>query len=271
LGVVERFEHQGVEGLRTGRFNLGINTTCILYRIGSTIVDTGPPNQWSTVRRFLDERRVDRVLITHHHEDHSGNGARIGSELGRPVMAPASGVDFLADGFKLRMYQRIIWGSPDRFRPLTVPDEIALGDGLRLRAVHTPGHSPDMTCYLEPERGWLFTGDLYIAGRVRFKRADEQIDPEIASLRLVSKLDFQTLFCAHRGPVADGPAVMRRKFEFLEEFRGNVRRLHGEGRSVAEISKLLLGGETFISWFTGLHFSKRNLIRACLSPSTGDS
>ena len=56
MGVVERFEHQGVEGLRTGRFNLGINTTCILYRIGSTIVDTGPPNKWSTVRRLLCER-----------------------------------------------------------------------------------------------------------------------------------------------------------------------------------------------------------------------
>ena len=267
MGIVERFEHQGVEALRTGRFNIGVNTTCIVYRIGSTIVDTGPPNQWPTVRRFLDERNIERVLITHHHEDHSGNGARIGRELNRPVLAPPSGVDLLADGFALRMYQRIVWGSPDRFRPQAAPTEIELEGGGRLRAIHTPGHSADMTCYLEPDRGWLFTGDLYIAARVRFLRADEQLDPEIASLRLVSKLDFETVFCAHRGRVDDGRAAVLRKLDFLEELRGKVRRLHDEGRSVAEISRMLLGRETLISWFTGHHFSKRNLIQACLAPS----
>ncbi len=40
-------------------------------------------------------------------------------------------------------------------------------------AVHAPGHSPDMTCYLEAERGWLFTGDLYITSKPCFFRADE--------------------------------------------------------------------------------------------------
>ncbi len=107
------------------------------------------------VRRFLRERNVEQVLVTHHHEDHSGNGARLQRELEATVFFLPSGVTLARDGFPLRAYQRVIWGTPKRFVPRAMPDEMSVGRGFRLRAVHAPGHSPDMTCYLEAERGWL--------------------------------------------------------------------------------------------------------------------
>ena len=61
-----------------------------------------------------------------------------------------------------------------------------------------------MTCFLEPERGWLFSGDLYISGRTRYLRADESVADTIDSLRRFLEVDFGTLFCSHRGPIADG-------------------------------------------------------------------
>ena len=44
-------EHS-VLGTRVGRFNLGINTTFIVYRMGDTLIDTGPSNQWREVSRY---------------------------------------------------------------------------------------------------------------------------------------------------------------------------------------------------------------------------
>ena len=44
--MIERIEHHEVEGIRVGRFGSQINTTCIVYRLGSTVIDVGPPNQW---------------------------------------------------------------------------------------------------------------------------------------------------------------------------------------------------------------------------------
>jgi len=85
--------------LRTGRYNLGIGSSCIVYRLGDTVIDTGPPNQWPVVRRFLRERNVEQVLVTHHHEDHSGNGARLQRELKATVFFPPSGVALARDGF----------------------------------------------------------------------------------------------------------------------------------------------------------------------------
>lgn len=263
-GLPRRFEHEGVEGLRAGRFDLGINSSCIVYRVGSTLVDTGPPNQWRTVRRFVEERSLTRVLVTHHHEDHGGNAGRLQRTSSAPVYAPERALEPMRRGFRLRPYQRIIWGRPARAEPRASPGEIPLDGGLRLLAVPTPGHSPDMTCYLEPERGWLFGGDLYIASRPRFMRADEDVDEQIESLRRVLRLEFDTLFCAHRGVVADGRQAIGAKLDYLVSLRDEVRGLRREGRSIAEIRGTLLGRETFLSLVTFYHFSKTNLVRGCL-------
>jgi glyoxylase-like metal-dependent hydrolase (beta-lactamase superfamily II) len=250
--------------MRLGRYDFGISSSCILYRLGSTIIDTGPPNQWRLVRKFLSERQVNRVVITHHHEDHSGNGARMERDMNAAVFLPSEGVELMERGFPLRAYQRIIWGVPPRFQAQTVPVELTLERGYSLRAIPAPGHSSDMTCYLEPNRGWLFTGDLYIASRPRFLRADENVGDQIDSLRRVLELDFETVFCAHRGVVSNGREAIKAKLDYLVSLREEVRKLHGEGRSVREIKRMLLGKEGMLTFITMFHFSKRHLIDACL-------
>ncbi len=260
-----RFTHAGVEGLRVGRFDMGLSSSCIVYRLGDTVVDTGPPNQWARVRRFLAERRVARVLITHHHEDHSGNGARLARETTATVFVPAEGVELVRQGFALQPYQHIVWGAPDRFAPVVMPEELEVGEGVRLRAIPTPGHSPDMTCLLEPNRGWLFTGDLYISSTPRFFRADESLGEQVESLERVLALEFGAVFCAHRGVVPDGPTAIRAKRDYLVALREEARALRAEGRSIAAITRTLLGRETMMSMLTLFHFSKRNLVRACLA------
>lgn len=266
MSVVDRFEHEGVEGLRVGRFNMGVSTTAVVYRFGTTIVDTGPPNQWRAVGEFLQEKPIHHVLVTHHHEDHGGNGAHICKEMGVPVMVPLSGIEYIVQGFPLRPYQRIFWGRPHRFEPEAVPDEIELGEGFRLRALNTPGHSPDMTCYLEPDRGWLFSGDVFIGVKPRYLRADEDLNKTIESLRHILRYDFDTVFCAHHGVAAKGRQVIQKKLDYLESLRARVRALHKEGRSIDEITRTLVGKEGPISWVTLYHFSKRNLIEGCLHP-----
>jgi len=262
--MTERFQHAEVEGLRVGRFPLRFNTTCILYRLGSTVIDTGPPNQWRRVRAFLAERAVRQVVVTHYHEDHGGNLAPIRRAFAAPVYAPRLGLAELASGFPQRVYQRLFWGRPEPVEARELPPRVPLDGGGGLEAIAAAGHSADMTCLLERERGWLFTGDLYIAARTRLLRQDEDLGAEIASLRRVLELDFDTVFCAHRGVLGAGKAALRRKLDFLESLCQQVADLRRQGRSREEITRLLLGREGLMTLLTGYHFSKRNLIAACL-------
>lgn len=265
MGLVETIEHDGVEALRVGRYGRKLNTTCLLYRVGTTVIDTGPPNQWPAVRRFLQEKPVAQVVVTHHHEDHAGNLGLIARELGCPTYAPAASIALLADGFHLQYFRRIIWGSPRaRVRPAPIPDEFSLAPGSHLVAIPTPGHSPDLTCLLEPQRGWLFAGDLYIAHRILYLRRDEDLGTMMDSLRLIQRYDFDTVFCSHRGPVPSGKKALKKKLDNLEALCEQAGSLYRAGNSPKAITRQLLGKESLMSIFSAGDFAKRNLIEACL-------
>src|SRR5207247_9593207 len=106
-----------------------------------------------------------------------------------------------------------------------------LGDDVakprcRFRVVRAPGHAADHVALFEPERGWLFSGDLYLAPRLRYLRADEDVYAMMDSLRRVLALEPQVLFCQHRGRVAQGAARRRDKLDLLAEVAGRLHDLH---------------------------------------------
>lgn len=264
MSVVERLEFADIEGIRVGRFTRQLNTTCIVYRLGDAVIDTGPPNQWRFVRRFLAERNVGRVLVTHHHEDHSGNLAAIDRAWSPELLSPAEGLEPLESGYPVQLYRRLIWGKPPRVRSAAVPERLELDGNLSLVRLPTPGHSPDSTCYLVPERGWLFTGDLYIAARLRYLRQDENVGQHMFSLRRALEEDFEVLLCSHRGVVERGREALQRKLDYLVSLCEQARALAQEGKRPSEITRRLLGAEDHMALLTRGHFRKRNLIESCL-------
>ncbi len=263
---LERLRWGDVEGVRVGRFRGRPYTTCIVWRCGGALIDSGPPNQWRQVRAFARERPVELVVATHHHEDHAGNLAPL-QALGLRVVAPRQSLELLARGFPLQLYRRLVWGRPGRVEAEDLPPRLELPDGRLLEAVFAPGHSPDMTCLLDRERRLLFAADLYLGRRLRYLRADEDLDGILASLRRCLDADFDTLLCSHRGIVPDAKAALAEKLENLLALRAEVHRHAASGEPVRRVTRRLLGPEDALSWLSALHFSKRNLVRACLTPS----
>lgn len=264
LNVARRLRHGPVEGLQVGRFDWGINTVSICYRIGQTLIDTGPPNRWGAVRQFVWERPIQRVIVTHHHEDHAGNAAPLRHTLHLPVLAPAKSLKPLAEGFPVEFYRRLVWGRPEPVEAAPVPDETELANGWHLRAIPAPGHAPDMMCYLVPEPGWLFTADLFIARRPRYLRYDEDVPQLIRTLRDVLTLEFETIFCGHRGIVEHGKQALRGKLQYLETLCGQARDMHKAGHTISAITRQLLGRSGLLRWISGGDFSKQNLIASCV-------
>ena len=235
-----------------------------VYLVDGLLVDSGPPNLGRDVRRLVGELAVRQCVTTHHHEDHSGNHGLLAAELRITPLAHASAVPRLAEPeTHFQLYRRVAWGR--RPAALTAP----LGDVLetarfRFRVVHTPGHAADHVALFEPERGWLFSGDLYLAARLRYLRADEDVHAMIDSLRRVVALEPRLLFCQHRGRVEHGAARLRQKLDFLIELGGRIQDLHDRGWSEAAITRGLPGSDLFWRLWTGGDFSKRNFVRAFL-------
>eukprot|EP01137_Pigoraptor_chileana_P031831 Opistho-2@20285 len=272
--ATEKAVQLGVEMLRVGLFPGRINTTVHMFRVGNVLIDSGPPNQWHKTKKFIKERGVRRVFLTHHHEDHSGGAARGATDLPDVEFhAPQLTKGFVEDGYEIQMYRRIVWGRPPLYTQKHSFDgwagkaiEVA-DDGTKLLPIPVPGHCPDMVAFLEPNRGILFSGDLFITKNPMFARMEENPLEEIESMRRVLKHDFDTMFCSHRGRLDGARKLLSDRLEFLEGIRDRSRELHARGMPVGEISQRLLGKEEWITFISRGHFSKTNMIRHMVASS----
>lgn len=91
---------------------------------------------------------IERILVTHGHDDHTGAVARLAELTGAVVHAgdPGAGSGALPGALPLR------------------DDELIKVGSLIIRALATPGHAPDHYCFLVDDI--LVTGDLLFCGKV---------------------------------------------------------------------------------------------------------
>ena len=255
-----------VEALEAGWSPVGRPImTAFCYRAGPVMVDTGLRHMESAVTAWVEDLPPETVLLTHHHEDHSGNGAALRRRFGVPIYGHPETVEAVRTGFRIRPYQHLIWGQCRPFEAYPLTGEVHSGRWTFV-PVHTPGHSADHTAYWVPEEGWLFSGDLYLGDRIKFFRADERIDQQIDSLQRVLELDFDALWCGHRPRRRKGKRHLAAKLAFLEDLRGSVARLWGQGQTRPEIMKTLKLRESWgVRSLTLGNASMRNLIDSAIA------
>jgi glyoxylase-like metal-dependent hydrolase (beta-lactamase superfamily II) len=236
------------------------------YAFADLLIDTGPPATASRLVAWARGGPVRRVLLTHHHEDHIGGAAALAEGLGLPVLGPAGAVPILAEGLRMPLYRKAVWGGRPRTFRAEALGEVVEGEGYRLRVVPTPGHAFSHVAFFEENRRWLFAGDLYVHERVKYLRRVEDVWEHIASLRRVLALEPELLICDHAGVLDDARGRLARKVQWWEDLGGRARELAGRGLPLAVISRQLLGREGFLAYASLGDFSHRNLVRGLLAP-----
>lgn len=238
-----------------------------MYRVGSLLIDSGPHHLRRYVSQILDECAIHTVVFTHHHEDHSGNGQLIQKKTNANLYLHPYGNKKLQNGFSILPYQHLLFGQSPPFATADYPPFIE-ADSCSFRAIHTPGHSKDHTVFFEQQQGWLFTGDLYLGEKIRFFRVDEHIDQQIASIRNILQLDFDTLFCGHNPVLHHGKKRLTKKLDFLVSFDEQVQDLRKKGYSFKEItSAIRVKNDLPIQLFTMCNASFSHMVRSSLRSS----
>jgi glyoxylase-like metal-dependent hydrolase (beta-lactamase superfamily II) len=269
LRLAKQSTHGAVRAVQLGYSPMGPPLMNVFfYYLDGLLIDTGQRHMGPYALAAMADLPVRHILLTHHHEDHSGNAADFQRQTGATVWGHPIAVTKLATGYRIRPYQHLVWGSakPLPLSPLKGPIET---EHYRLTPVETPGHSRDHVVYFEKNHGWLFSGDLFIGEKIKFFRADEDLETQIHSLRTVLRLDFEVLFCAHNPRRQDGKQSLLRKLDFLVVLREQVRDLYHRGCPMGEIIKRLdPRTDRWVRWITMGNASFANMVRSAFTSIT---
>lgn len=217
-------------------------THCYLLNGGerSLLIDTGLGicNIYDQVVRLTD--RPVTAVATHIHWDHIGGHAYFPD-----FYAHREELTWLQGGFPLPMetiramvmdrcdppegydvgtYQ-LFQGTPTRL--LEDGDTIDLG-GRMVQALHTPGHSPGHLCFWEPERGYLFSGDLVYKDTLFAYYPSTDPEAYLFSLERLAELPAARLFPGHHTLDIQPEILVRMRDEFRELKRAG-KLCHGSG------------------------------------------
>jgi glyoxylase-like metal-dependent hydrolase (beta-lactamase superfamily II) len=178
-----------------GPFTLEGTNTWIVGSGPSVVIDPGPddPQHLEAVARQASGIRA--ILLTHRHPDHAPGASRLSDLTGVAVMA---------------------------FRP--EPGETRLREGdfveagaVRMRIIHTPGHTGDHVAFLEQGSQAMFTGDTVLG------RGTSIVDPPegdmalyMSSLSRMLALAPRVIYPGH-GPAVWSPAEKLK--EYIEHRR----------------------------------------------------
>jgi glyoxylase-like metal-dependent hydrolase (beta-lactamase superfamily II) len=236
----------------------------MFYIIDDIIIDTGQSLMKNSFAEIVKDKKISTGLLTHHHEDHSGNVKRLIEMKQITVYGHEITAAKMKSGFKILPYQHLMWGKADKAMISLLPELIET-EKYTLTPIHTPGHSKDHTSYYEKNQGWLFSGDLFLGTRIKYFRADEKIHDTIASIKKVLMLDFDSLFCAHNPQPSGGKIKLKQKLDYLEELTGKIELLMSKGLEKKDIIKILrteYSEVTGIKLFTGFNVSFSNILNS---------
>ena len=234
-----------------------------LYYVDGLLIDTGPPRARREVCDWLKDKALDGIVLTHFHEDHSGNAREISARRNVPVLTGEETAKILSDPPRLPLYRRVIWGQMEPVSGRVLPDRLETA-GHRFRVVPTPGHTADHIVLIEEEKGWLFAGDLFLSTRLIYGIRGESVPQLADSIRRVLKYPVKTVFCGHSGVIADGRSALEKKLRYLEWLQEETRSLSERGFTPREISRRLLNGRRMMEWLSQGEFSSVHLIRSIL-------
>jgi glyoxylase-like metal-dependent hydrolase (beta-lactamase superfamily II) len=229
------------------------------YLIDGLLIDTGSAYVATSLLKYLTAQKLDAVVNTHHHEDHIGANRLLQDAFDIPLYAHPLAIPLIERPAALSAYRKRLWGVPEPSFPQPIQREIHTRNHS-FEVIDAPGHCPGHVCLVERDKGWVFSGDLYISQTPRTAGPENDIGQMLASMKKLCELPMERLilFTSLRTIEKKGRERLLRCMEWYQELASRASEMRRQGRTIDEIVQALFGGESIFAGLTaGLYTSQR--------------
>jgi glyoxylase-like metal-dependent hydrolase (beta-lactamase superfamily II) len=195
-----------------GPFTFTGTNSYIVGRGEVAVIDPGPddPRHVDALLAAIPGERITHILLTHTHRDHAGALAALKERTGATTYG--EGPHRPARPLRIGETNPLDASADLGFVPdVALADGAVIeGDGWRIEAVATPGHTANHLAFALPEAGLLFSGDHVMAWSTTIVAPpDGAMADYMASLdKLMARPETRYL-PGHGGPVEDAPSFLR--------------------------------------------------------------
>ncbi len=267
MNILQKKSFQDIDYWKLGSNPFGkpkMYVHCFL--VDGLLIDTGQPRIRKELLTALQSEPIHRIIVTHHHEDHSGNIEAIKRLKNVEAFSSPLCCELMRNPKIVEPPRYITWGQPTKAGLIPLPPKTTLEtDRYSFEIIDTPGHAIDQISLHEANQGWLFSGDLYVHDYVKLFMRDEDMNLQIESIQKLLQLDFDTLLCNHQPIFSNGKERLQTKLQFLQDLYGRIEAGHSKGLNEREIMQVLGWEEfRFAKWISFGQLSRVNMVRSVL-------
>lgn len=234
-----------------------------VYFIDGLLIDTGPSRKKEQLLPVFNDLPIDRVVCTHHHEDHTGLAYWLSEQKQLPIYMHALGKKICMKEAKMPLYRRLYWGERRKFQATEIGETLTT-ENYTWDVIHTPGHADDHISLYNREKKWMFGGDLYVHPTPKSMFGFESLPVMIASLEKLLTYDFDVYVCSHAGVIQEGRKAIEHKLSYLRKTQAEIRSLYGSGLDPRAIRKQLFPKKHRLHYLSLFENSPQHLIRSAL-------
>lgn len=151
------------------------------------------------IKKFIDPAKIELIVLTHCHHDHSGAAPALKEVTGARLMLSEKEVGCIGDELASVAY---LFGqqAPEYKVDETLKEGMVLDTGeWKLEVMETPGHSTGSLCLYERTEKVLFSGDtVFPDGNIgRTDMFGGSTDELVHSIQRLTELDVKVMYPGH--------------------------------------------------------------------------
>ena len=233
------------------------------YLIDGLLIDCGFAHAKDEFLKVLDLKRVEKCLLSHHHEDHYGACFDLLNAYGIPVFSNKVTAFLVRSRIKLPPERRLVWGIPKPCEIQELQDPASIHTSKsKFQLIPSPGHCKNLISIYNPQKKLLFCTDAFINSIQSVIFNWEDAIEMLETLKKFTLMNINHLF------LEDGNLATRSDLNQLIEYWTKIKydseKLLAEGFTSKIITRKIFGEESALKRMTGGDISRENLIRSLL-------